>query len=753
MRKLLFLFPFGLLFLLNACQQSPAVTNPDSNTNVSDRRVDSVLATMDIADKVGEMTQLTLDMIAVGEPNRIPKPLKLDTAKLRDVLVNRRIGSILNIAGHPLTRTEWAGIISTIQDIAMTEKKSGIPVLYGIDAIHGTNYTTDAVLFPQQIGLAATWNPAFAHTTGEVAAYESRASHIPWAFAPVCDIGRDPRWPRFWETFGEDVHLAKTMAVAMTEGFQGDDISDPYHAAACMKHFLGYSMPWSGKDRTPAYIPERQLQEYFVPPFQAAVDAGAATIMICSGEMNGIPVHSNPKILKDLLRDQMGFEGLAVSDWADIVYLYTRHRVANDHKEAIMMAINAGIDMSMVPYDVEFTTLLTELVEEGKVPMSRIDEAVRRILKLKFDLGLFAQPTMKDVDYANFGGEEHQAKAMEAASESIILLKNENNTLPLKPKSKIFVTGPTADNLRSLNGGWTGNWQGDNPDYNTKTAKTVLGALQEAFNVSYEPGCSFDEEVNIKKAARVAKRADAIILCLGELSYTESPGSISDMNLPDAQYALARAMYATGKPVILLMLEGRPRIIGQIAKGADAILLAPLPGDFGSQAIAGILDGRINPSGKLPYTYPQRANSLLTYDHKTTEMIQGGYWDPLFEFGHGLSYSTFEYSDFSLSNSALTANGSIEVKVTVTNTSQRAGKEVVQVYVTDSVASVTPSVRRLRGYAKTKALKPGESERFSFTIKSEDLAFVGRDLAWVTEPGVFGLTLGKFSQSFTYQAE
>ncbi|MFK7971758.1 MAG: glycoside hydrolase family 3 N-terminal domain-containing protein [Bacteroidia bacterium] len=756
MRNAVCLFLIISLLVISACQEKGTTTDTPSSTSVDriERRVDSIMTKLDLVDKVGEMTQMAIDVLAVGKPYKVPMPLQLDPDSLRTFLLDYRVGSILNSPGNALTVSEWQKTIREIQRIAIEEKPSGIPVLYGIDAIHGANYTTGAVLFPQQIGLAATWNPAFAQTCGEVAAYEARASLHHWAFAPVCDIGRDPRWPRLWETFGEDVYLASKMTAAMTEGFQGEDIESPYRVAACMKHFLGYSTPWSGKDRTPAYIPERQLQEYFVPPFQAAVDAGMKTVMICSGEINGIPVHANSAILIDLLRTQMGFKGLAVSDWEDIKYLVTRHRVAKDHKEAIKLAINAGIDMSMVPHDARFPVLLRELVEEGEVPMSRIDEAVRRILRLKFELGLFDNPNSDGADYSKFGGEEHQLKALAAASESLVLLKNENNTLPLGKNAKIFVTGPTANDLRCLNGGWTGTWQGSNADYYTKSAQNVLEALKEDFKVSYEPGCSFDKAINIKKATRVARRADAIVLCLGELSYTESPGSINDLNLPEAQYELARAMYATGKPVILLLLEGRPRIIRQIVDGADAILLAPLPGDFGGEIIAATLDGRFNPSGKLPYTYPQFVNSLVPYDHKGTDMVLGGYFNPQFEFGHGLGYSPFEYSRLTLSDTLLTPGDSIAVSVTVRNAGEKyGGKEVVQLYVTDLVASITPSVKRLRGFVKTRSMKPGESKTITFKLSADDLAFVNKDMKWVTEEGKFIVSVDNLSQTFSYRKQ
>ncbi|RMG22909.1 MAG: beta-glucosidase, partial [Bacteroidetes bacterium] len=422
---------------------------------------------MSLQDKVGEMTQLSIDMVSVGDPYNLKEPHQLDTAKLRHVLLDLRVGSLLNVGGHAYSLQHWREIITTMQRIAMEEKPTGIPVLYGIDAIHGANYTLGSTLFPQQIGLAATWNPALAYETARITAYETRASCIPLNFSPVLDIGRDPRWPRLWETFGEDVLLASRMGTSMVQGYQGTQLNDPYQVAACMKHFLGYSLPRTGKDRTPAYVPERQLREYVLPPFEAAIKAGAATVMINSAEMNGIPVHANPRILKDLLRDELGFRGVAMTDWEDIKLLVTRHRVAKDYKEAIKLAINAGIDLSMVPVDLEYTALLKELVEEGEIPMWRIDEAVRRLLTLKFELGLFENPYYPAAQYPDFASEKHQQASYRAASESITLLKNEENLLPLRPGQRLLVCGPTANSLIALNGGWSRTWQGTDPRYDT----------------------------------------------------------------------------------------------------------------------------------------------------------------------------------------------------------------------------------------------------------------------------------------------
>lgn len=759
-----FLLSFILLLsLLSSCSAPSEDQKTEKNEDAVDRRVEQLLATMTLTDKVGEMTQLAIDMLMVGEPYNVTEPQQLDTAKLRKVLLDLRVGSILNVAAHRYPQQQWHDIMATIQDIAMNQKPTGIPVLYGIDAIHGTNYTAEATLFPQQIAQAASRNLELAKDIGRITAYETRASAIPWTFSPMLDIGRDPRWPRLWEGFGEDVYLTSRMGEAIIEGYQGDDLSDPFRVAACMKHFIGYSTPRTGKDRVPAYIPRRQLLEYHVPSFQAGVDAGAATVMINSAEMNGIPVHANPKILIDLLRKEMGFEGLAVTDWADITYFADRHKISHDYKEAIKTSINAGIDMSMVPVDLNFPVLLRELVEEGEVPMSRIDEAVRRILKLKFQLGLFEKPFSPISDFPDFGSEKHRLKSLEAAQECLTLLKNKKDLLPLSKSSRVLVTGPTANTLSSLNGGWSNTWQGRDPQYDTKGKLTVLQAIQAeigAERVTYVPGTTIevdnnthiDQAVNVAEAAAAARRADVAIVCLGELAYTENPGNLVDLSLPLPQQELVEAIAATGTPVVLVLLEGRPRVISRIEPQAAGILLGYLPGNEGGPAIADVLFGDVNPSGKLPYTYPRHVNDLVLYDHKYTELLHVNFamdaFNPQYEFGHGLSYTDFAYSDLAISEPSMSVDGSIDISVKVKNTGSRAGKEVVELFISDLVASITPSVKRLRGFEKI-ALEAGEEKTVSFNIPARDLAFVGIDLEWIVEPGAFVARIGGLEGKFT----
>ncbi len=717
------------------------------------RRVDDILNGMTLEDKVGEMTQLTLDMLCVGEPYNLVEPVRLDPEKMRKVLVDLRVGSILNAPNHTLPRERWIEIISAIQKMATEQKPTGIPVLYGIDAIHGVNYTQGATLFPQQINLAATWDPEIALSTGKIVAYETRASGIPWAFSPVLDIGRDPRWPRFWETFGEDPLLASRMGKAIIQGYQGNKLSDPFSVAACMKHFLGYSMTISGRDRTQSWIPDRELRAIFAPSFREAIDAGARTIMINSGEINGIPVHINPAILKGLLRDELGFQGVAVSDWEDIKYLYTRHRVTADYRESIAMAINAGIDMSMVPTDLEFPVLLAELVREGRVPEARIDEAVRRIIRLKVELGLFEYPLGSEKKFPEFGSAGNAEASYGAAVESITLLRNRDNVLPLSQGSRIFVTGPMANSLNALNGAWTHTWQGLDTIWNTPGKPTLVEALRKAApgRVDYLPGSSFDQAGNLTEVTSRARQADVVVVCLGEMPYTEKPGDISDLDLPQAQKDLLRAAEAAGKPVVLVLVEGRPRTFGDIAELPDAVVMGYLPGDEGGRALADVLLGTQSPGGRLPFTYPRHSNALLTYDHKRTDELDTKFgwtaFDPLFAFGDGMDYTTFSCTAPKLSSEVWDGKGELVVSVEVSNTGKRSGSEVVACFLDDEVASITPPVKRLVGFSKLR-LEPGASARVEFFLTVKDLAFLGADGLSKIEPGSFRVIVNKGEARF-----
>lgn len=737
------------LLLLNV--MSPAVqAQKKPVVSAIDAKVNALIAKMTLEEKVGQMTEVTSDV--VSKTNVADH--QLDADKLKEAIMKYHVGSILNVSGHAYSREHWYDVISTIQKAADQDRLK-IPVIYGIDAIHGVTYTVGSTLFPQEIAVAATFNRDIAHKAGEITAYETRASYIPWNYSPVLDLGKSALWPRIYETFGEDPYLVKTMGAAIIKGYQGNDVGDKYHVAACMKHYLGYSFPLSGKDRTPAWIPDRYMREYFLPSFAEAVKAGAKTLMINSGEINGVPVHASKYLLTDVLRGELHFDGIAVTDWRDIQYLHDRHHIAATQKDAVMIAVNAGVDMSMVPYDYTFFTYLVELVKEGKVSMARINEAVHRILKVKYELGLFERPVGNPADYPKFGSEEYRMASVQAANEAITLLKNNSNVLPLKKSMKVLVTGPTANTMRSLDGGWSYTWQGDESDKFAANKNTILEAIQQKIgknNVSYEAGAAFDSLQNIDEAVNAAKKADVVVLCLGELSYTENVGNIEDLNLPPAQIQLAQALGKTGKPVILVLAEGRPRIVTDAEKLSAATLMAYLPGNEGGDAIASILFGDVNPSGKLPITYPRFPNALNNYYRKNLENgnpdDKHGY-NPLYEFGTGLSYTTFSYNNLHISKPELKDNETLTVTVDVKNTGQVEGKESVLLYTSQQYASIAPDTKRLRAYDKI-SLKPGETKTVSFKITPKDLAFVNDISKTVTEAGEFKIMVGDQTQSFNY---
>lgn len=715
--------------------------------------IEEMISKMSIEEKVGQMTQINIDVISKGEIFNLEGPHVLDSVKLDSAINHYYVGSVLNVGGHTYTREHWEEIITQIQEKAVAEGNH-IPIIYGIDAIHGVNYTVDATLFPQQIGQAATWNPELVGQGASITAYECRASGIPWNFSPVLDIGRQPLWSRFFETYGEDVFLAKSMTGAVINGYQGDDPSNPEKVAACMKHFLGYSVPLSGKDRTPAWIPERQLKEYFLPTFETAIAEDALTVMINSGEMNGIPVHANHDILTTLLRDELGFKGLAVTDWEDIIKLYRDHKIVPNMREAVKVSIMAGIDMSMTPNDYTFNRALIDLVKSGEVPESRLDESCRRILWVKKQLGLLDQPMPDFASYTKFASAEHKAAATNTALESITLLKNENSTLPLAANANVLVCGPAANSLNILNGAWTHTWQGIDDKYNTKGANTIYEALSNASEgrVDFVLGASLDKEESIAQAVSKAKQSDVIVVCLGELPSTEKPGDIEDLTLPVAQRNLVKELSKTGKPIVFAMVFNRPLVISEIEPNANAIVHCYLPGDYGADALTQLLYGKANPSGKLPFTYPRHTGSFVPYDHKYTETLDKNFgrdaFNPQWEFGHGLSYSTFEYANLKVDKESYGSDGTIKVSVDVTNSSDVAGKEVVQVYVTDMVASITPSVKRLRGYKKVN-VAAGATETIVIEVPVSELAFVNAANKWEIEAGEFELHVGNQHTAFT----
>jgi beta-glucosidase len=729
------------------------------------RKIEELLKRMTLEEKVGQMTQLAIGAIASGQDQQI----KVDPAKLENAIVKYGVGSILNVSDQALTVDHWHQIIGQIQEAATKKTRLGIPMIYGIDSIHGANYVQGATLFPQEIGMAATFNPELMKRAAEITAIETRVAGIPWSFSPVLDLGRNPLWPRFWETFGEDPYLAKVMGVAFVRGLEGTDVSSSNAVASSLKHYMGYSFPLTGRDRTPAWIPENYLREYFLPTFETAVKAGARTIMINSGEINGVPGHINHHILTDILRTELGFKGLVVSDWQDIKKLVNVWRIAADEKEATRLAVMAGIDMSMVPDNLSFADHLIALVKEGAVPQSRIDEAVRRILWVKFELGLFDKPMPDASLKSKFALPEYRQVSLEAARESITLLKNSNNILPLAKTTKVLVTGPTSDSLVSLNNGWTYVWQGSEENLYPKDRHTIRRALEAklgAGNVTFVQGTKItraagpsnstptdqEAEVDIDAAVQAARNVDVVVLALGEGSYCETPGNITDLTIGAPQIKLAEALKATGKPIVLVLVEGRPRIINQIADNMNAIVMAYNPSHEGGTAIADVLFGDVNPSGKLPFTYPRTPNGLINYDHKPFETENTSFgnlaFNPQFSFGDGLSYTTFTYSDLRVGKQTISANEELPVSVTVRNAGNRAGKESVLVYVSDLVASISPPGKRLRRFAKVN-LQPGESRTLNFKLRREDLSFIGTDNKPVIEPGEFEVRIAGLTQKFT----
>ncbi len=732
---------FTLFFLYSVSEASDGEI-------VREQKVEQLLSAMTLEEKVGQMTQVTLEV--VSKPRAADALYnELDPGKLREAILKYRVGSILNCGGAANSLSNWREMITAMQDIAVKESRLHIPLIYGIDAIHGANYTTGATLFPQAIAMAATRNRELVRQGAAVTASEMKACAIPWDFNPVLDMGRQPLWPRLYETLGEDTYLAAQLGRAYIEGIQGRDISASEHGAACLKHYIGYSFPLSGQDRTPAWIPERMMREIFLPTFAEAVKAGAMTVMVNSAEVNGIPMHSNKYWLTDVLKGELGFQGFIVSDWEDIKRLHTRDKVAESPREAVKMAVMAGLDMSMVPYDYSFYDLLLELVQSREVPLSRIDDAVRRILRVKYQLGLFDNPVPGADQVPEFAAAGHTKINQDAAREVITLLKNEKSVLPLRKNIKVLVTGPTADKLTVLNGGWTITWQGNDEKLYPPEKQTLLEAIRAKIGekqVLYEPGSSFEQLLNIKKTEALAAKADVIIVALGEDAYCETPGNISDLSLPAAQLELAKAMQKTGKPVVLVLFEGRPRVIRPVVDGSAAIVLGYLPGMEGAEAMADVLFGDYNPGGKLPFSYPRTVNGFVTYDYKPIEFFDSNKYDPEFPFGHGLSYTSFEYTDLRVDKITLSAGDELRVSVTVKNTGQMAGQEAVELYLTDTFGSVTRPVRQLKEFTKV-SLEPGESRPVVFTLPPAAFSFIGRENKPVTEDGEFIIQIGPHQQT------
>ncbi len=716
--------------------------------------IEKIITGMTLEEKVGQMTNLTLATIA----NEVDSTVVVDTAKLHDVILKHHVGSIQNVLTHAYTLEEWHSIIEPIQKLTLEKTRHKIPFLYCIDAVHGANYVYGATLFPHNIGLAATRNRELVKQAGEITAIQTRAAGIRYNFAPVLDVGRNQQWSRFGETFGEDTYLVTEMGLASIKGFEGNDVSNPLHVAACMKHFIGYSAPQNGKDRAPAYIPEIVLREHFLPSFKAAVDQGTQTLMVNSAEINGTPVHASKYLLTDVLRTELGYKGVVITDWLDILKLHERHQVAESHKEAVFLCVSAGIDMCIVPFDFSFTDDLIALVKEGRISEERINESVRRILQLKKDLGLFEHPYLEKEATAAFSKPLYSQTALQLARESVTLLKNKNGLLPLSDKQKVLVTGPYADALAELHGAWSYSWQGNIE----KLYPDSLNTLAEVFKKDAPATSIFDLSAwertntwNKKSLINATRASDVIVVCAGEAAYAETPGNIPDLAFDSSQVAIIKELAKTGKPVVLILLEGRPRIIREIEPYCSAILMAYWPGSQGAQAIYDVIYGNYNPSGKLPFTYPRYSGTLITYDHKLldeaveiVEPYQYYYeFNPQYQFGHGLSYTTFEYSPVKIHADTLTGNDSLKISVTVTNTGKIDGQEVVELYSRDLFASVTPSVKRLRRFEKIN-LTAGESKTVDFVLTKRDLAFINQDLKPITEPGTFEILISNQKATF-----
>ena len=734
-------------------------------------QVEQTLKKLTLEEKIGQMMELVTDLFGANDKNGV---FYIDEHKTDSILSRYKIGSILNAPNTCApTAKQWEKYIAQIQKISM--KRIGIPCVFGLDQNHGSTYTQGGTLFPQNINVAASFNREIARRSAEATAYETRAVSVPWTYSPTVDLGRDARWPRIWENFGEDCYLSSEMGKAMVYGFQGEDPNniDQYHIATSMKHFMGYGVPWTGKDRTPAYISPADLREKHFAPFLAGLQAGALTVMVNSASVNGMPMHANKDILTGWLKEETGWDGVLITDWADINNLYTREMVAKDKKDALRIAINAGIDMIMEPYSCDACGYLVELVKEGKIPMSRIDDACRRVLRMKYRLDLFKNPTQKLKNYPKFGGEEFAKLALEGATESMVLLKNEGNILPLQHGKKILLTGPNANQMRCLNGGWSYTWQGHRADEFAGKYNTIYEAFCNEYgkeNVILNQGVTYNEkgkyweenEPQIQGAVAAAKDADVIVACIGENSYTETPGNLTDLWLSENQRNLVKELAKTGKPVILVLNEGRPRLIADIEPLAQGIIDILIPGNMGGDALANLVSGKSNFSGKMPYTYPKEINSLANYDFKKSEEVgtmEGAYdynakitqqWG----FGYGLSYTTYKYSNLKVSQSDFRHGDIIKVSVDVKNTGKVAGKESVLLFSSDLISSMVPDGRRLRAFDKIE-LQPGETKTVTFNLNADDLAFVGYDGKWVLEEGDFKLMIADLSTDIyctaTYQ--
>jgi beta-glucosidase len=754
MKPLKYFFAFAILTTILSCQ---SYKNADKVCAVDEKiysKVDSILSKMTLKEKAGQMLNLGLPALLTGDFYTTRDTLIFDKEKVERLLVEYASGSVQNKGNFPLTVEQWRYYIGYIQKVVLEKPGLQIPVLYGIDAVHGANYTAGSVLFPHQINIAATFDTSRATQIGEITAYEMKASATPWNYAPVLDVARNPLWGRIYETFGEDRYLVSQLGTAMINGMQGENPGAYDKVVACGKHLVGYGASYNGKDRSPVYMPERLIRQILLPPFEQAIDNGLISVMLASGALNGVPSHTDKWLITDVLKGELNFKGVVISDWSDIINLVEVHRVAEDEREAVKLSVNAGLDICMEPYDESFAIHLIDLIEKGEVSETRVDDAVRRILYVKYKSGIFDDPVFSSHSYDKFASEESHQLNLEIARESITLLKNEKNILPLSKQRKLLVTGVSAHSLNYLNGGWSRTWDGGNPAYNDKGKLTVFEAITKELgenNVHYVQGTDYLTEINIQAAVKEAKKSDVIIACIGEKPATEKPSDIDNLDLPDVQVKLVKDLAATGKPIVLVMIQGRPRIIREIEPLVDAVVMAYLPGNEGGIAISDVLFGNFNPCGKLPYTYPRFSGSIWTYDHLTSDERDVSFglngFTPQYEFGYGLSYTNFEYGPIHLSSDTISSEDKLFIEIDLTNTGKLEGKESVLLYITDEVASVSPPVKQLSRFNKIN-LKAGQKQLVKFSLAIDDLMFVNSNQQWVAEKGNFTVTIGDQSSRF-----
>ena len=729
------------------CNGQNKLPNPSESSSI-DVKVDSILALMTLKEKAGQMLNIGLPALLQGGYWDSKERAVFDQEKFKKLLIEYAVGSIHNTPGYPAEREDWYQIVKKIQDSAMQKTRLGIPVLYGIDNIHGANYVNGSVMFPHQIGIAATWNTELSKRSAEITSYESRAASLPWNFNPNADVAMNPLWGRISESFGEDPYLISEMTAAYVQGSQQKGLQDSKSTAVCLKHFIGYGAGRNGKDRANALIPENSLRQYFLPPFEKAIKNGAMGVMISSNAVNGIPCHINSFYINDILKGELGFKGVVISDFSDVDLLVSGHLSAKDKREATKMAVNAGLDLLMNPFDADVVDYIVDLVEKGEISMARIDDAVTRILRLKFYLNLFEVPYNNPKEYPNFASESHIEANYQTASEAITLLKNANNILPLLSTKKVLVTGYSANSINILNGAWSRSFLGQDTKFNDPSKLTILEAIKKQVgtaNIEFVEGTDYLEDINANEAVEKAKNVDYIVVCVGEIPASEKPSDINELELPKTQQELVKKLSKLGKPIILVMVQGRPRIIREIEPLVDAIVMAYLPGDEGGRAISDVLFGDINPSGKLPYTYPKYSGNYLTYYHKKTDIrdVNWGFdgFYPQFEFGFGLSYTTFKYSNLKISKDTLLSNEELKISIDIQNTGDREGKEVVQVYLKDLIATVSPDSKKLVRFTKIE-LNPNETKTINFMLTSKDLESIGIHNTWITEDGEFEVQVG-----------